>query len=216
MPIVRSHTSSGVSVTEPSRSGKTPALLYRTVSPPKVSTVKRTMASASEARDTSACTYAACAPPSRMAAATASPASSATSLSTTLAPSRANSCEATLPMPLAPPVIKATLPSSRPIHASLRPLAARVARRRPENAYHHHAPAGEERGRAVEGEVCRRLVDSAFDEPSRGAGKPATAKARPGTHGDHHARGIWAPEGRAGRADVVRPLTHGRTAEDGA
>ena len=41
------------------------------------------------------------------------PASSFTSVSTTLAPSRAKSSAATLPMPLPPPVINATLSSSR-------------------------------------------------------------------------------------------------------
>ena len=47
------------------------------------------------------------------AAAVASPASSLTSVRTTLAPSAANSSDATLPMPLPPPVISATLPSKR-------------------------------------------------------------------------------------------------------
>src|SRR5512132_1675748 len=148
-----------------------------------------------------------------MAAATASPASSATSVSTTLAPSFANRCEATFPMPLAPPVINATLSSSRPI-PTLPPIARRrPRRRRSANAYHRPPAGGRGTDPGTEVRPDRRLVDSAFDGPSRGAGQPATAKARTGAHGDDHARGIWAPEGRAGRVDVVRPLTNGGTAE---
>ena len=75
----------------------------------------RTIAEASVSLETSAWTYAACPPVSRIPAATAAPASSATSVSTTCAPSAANSCEATMPIPLAAPVMSATLPSSRPI-----------------------------------------------------------------------------------------------------
>src|SRR5262245_56582547 len=48
-----------------------------------------------------------------MASAVPAPASSATSVSTTCAPSLANSSDAAFPIPLPPPVIRATLPSRR-------------------------------------------------------------------------------------------------------
>src|SRR6185436_8331356 len=68
--------------------------------------------------ETSAWTYAALPPAPRIRAATLSPASSATSVSTTFAPSTAKSSAATMPMPLPAPVINATFPSSRPIGPS--------------------------------------------------------------------------------------------------
>src|SRR5215211_3742047 len=115
MSSVVSQTDASVSVTEPSWLIITPALLYRTCRPPKRSTAAFTIASASASSDASEWTYEAWPPPASISAATASPASSATSVRTTDAPSLAKSLEATIPMPLAPPVMRATFPSSRPI-----------------------------------------------------------------------------------------------------
>src|SRR5215211_4991213 len=128
MPSVVSQMDTSVSVTEPSWLIITPALLYRTCRPPKRSRAALTIASASASSETSAWTYCARPPVASISAATASPASSATSVRTIAAPSLANSFEATIPMPLPPPVMSATLPSSRPIvpspfHASRRAYA---------------------------------------------------------------------------------------------
>src|SRR4051812_22675065 len=54
-----------------------------------------------------------------MAAAACLPSSSSTSVITTEAPSLAKSCASCAPWPRAPPVISATLPSSRPIGRTL-------------------------------------------------------------------------------------------------
>ena len=110
---VRSQTAASVESTEPSLPSMTPALLYRTSSLPNRATAASTIASASASLETSAWTYAASPPSEEISAATESPVSSATSVSTTLAPSDANSLDATMPMPLAPPVISATFPSRR-------------------------------------------------------------------------------------------------------
>src|SRR5215216_818696 len=115
MSSVVSQIDASVSVTEPSWLIITPALLYRTCRPPKRSTAAFTIASASASSDASEWTYEVWPPPASISAATASPASSATSVRTTDAPSLAKSLEATIPMPLAPPVMSATFPSSRPI-----------------------------------------------------------------------------------------------------
>ena len=117
-----------------------------------------------------------------MSAATCSPASSLTSVSTTFAPSDANSCDATIPMPLAPPVISATLLSSRPMPALLLLLASGP---RPD--------AGE---------------DSPFSRLERMPELPEEIKARPEAqartraHRVAHARGLYpAQVGARGTPD---------------
>ena len=109
---------SSVVCTLPSSGSITPALLYSTSSRPNVSTALATIASASASLETSACTWMASPPASEMERAVASAASSFTSVRTTRAPSAANSFDATIPMPLAPPVMSATFPSRRILPSS--------------------------------------------------------------------------------------------------
>ena len=91
----------------------TPALLTSTSSRPNASSAVATAASQCASLVTSWCTYRQDGAPS--ASATAEPLSSSTSPSTTRAPSATKCRTCDLPMPLAPPVMSATLPSSRPM-----------------------------------------------------------------------------------------------------
>src|SRR5207247_7511298 len=70
-------------------------------------------------RATFRCTYVACPPAPLLSASTFLPSSSWISPSPTAAPSRANIRPSTAPCPRAPPLIRATLPSSRPMGISL-------------------------------------------------------------------------------------------------
>src|SRR4051794_33873286 len=105
----RRQASSSVSRIESSSGGEMPALLKQTSTPPKCSTVAAYMACTSSALVTSACTYS----PS-ISSARALPTSSARSATTTCAPSAAKRRAPARPMPLAAPVMTATLPASLP------------------------------------------------------------------------------------------------------
>ena len=99
-PVVRIESSSG---------GEMPALLKQTSRPPKRSTAVAYIAWTSAASVTSARTYS----PS-ISSASAVPPASSRSATTTCAPSAANRRALARPMPLAAPVMTATLPSSLP------------------------------------------------------------------------------------------------------
>src|SRR5674476_1460716 len=77
------------------------------------------MASTCASSDTSTVTAVAAPPAATISVVTDSALSGTTSATTTLAPSVAKRIAATRPMPLPAPVITATLPSSRPIDASV-------------------------------------------------------------------------------------------------
>src|SRR4051794_15642321 len=105
----RRQASSSVSRIESSSGGEMPALLKRTSRPPNRSIAAAYIAWTSPGLVTSACTNS----PS-ISAASAAPSSSARSATTTCAPSAANRRALARPMPLAAPVMTATLPSSLP------------------------------------------------------------------------------------------------------
>src|SRR5262245_22101396 len=92
-----------------------PALFTSTFSLPYACTAVATAARQSPSRVTSRCTYVALPPLARISASTFLPSSSSTSPSTTAAPSRTNMRPSVAPWPRAPPLISATLPSSRPM-----------------------------------------------------------------------------------------------------
>jgi hypothetical protein len=104
----RCHASSDVSRTEASSFGEIPALLKRMSMPPNRATVSSYMRVTSASLVTSAWTYM---PP--ISPVVCSPASSARSTTHTSAPSSANRTAVSRPMPLAPPVMTATLPARR-------------------------------------------------------------------------------------------------------
>ncbi len=91
-----------------------PALLYNTCNAPYVLSATSTIACASASTETSAAVNTAWPPFSVTICLVCVPPSSLTSLNTTWAPSEANIMAAARPWPLAPPVIKATLPSNLP------------------------------------------------------------------------------------------------------
>ena len=105
----RRHASRSVSRIESSSGGLIPALLNAMSSLPYFSTAVAKSRSTSSLLATSVCTYV---PPT--SAASASPASSLRSATTTVAPSCANRRTVANPMPEQPPVTTATLPSSLP------------------------------------------------------------------------------------------------------
>jgi hypothetical protein len=111
--MVKSHTSSSVLTASSSRLSMTPALLNSTCSAPKASSARRTIASQSAARDTSACWNTAAPPAPRMSFSVRWPASSSMSTTTTRAASAANSSADSRPIPLPAPVIRATLSFKR-------------------------------------------------------------------------------------------------------
>src|SRR5262245_52468462 len=111
--MMRSQSASDVSSIEARK--RMPALFTRTFSLPYACTAVATAARQSAARVTSRCTYVALPPLARISASTFLPSSSSTSPSTTAAPSRTNMRPSVAPWPRAPPLISATLPSSRPM-----------------------------------------------------------------------------------------------------
>src|SRR5262245_32397396 len=96
-----------------------PALFTSTFSLPYACSAVATAARQSASRVTSRCTYVAFPPLARISASTFLPSSSSTSPSTTAAPSRTNMRPSVAPWPRAPPLISATLPSSRPMGSLL-------------------------------------------------------------------------------------------------
>uniref|UniRef100_A0A8R7UD13 Uncharacterized protein n=1 Tax=Triticum urartu TaxID=4572 RepID=A0A8R7UD13_TRIUA len=109
--MTRSSADRSMSVTGPVGSS-TPALLSMTSSRPCAATAAATVASTWASSVTSHRAYVQHAPDSAMEAATASPSASWMSAMTTVAPLAAKSRAAASPMPLAPPVTMATLPSN--------------------------------------------------------------------------------------------------------
>jgi hypothetical protein len=107
--ITRSSSARSMSITDPVGSS-TPALLSITSSRPCAATTRATVASTCASSVTSHRAYAHRSDPTD--AATASPSASCTSAITTVAPLDANSRAAASPIPLAPPVTIATLPSN--------------------------------------------------------------------------------------------------------
>ena len=108
---IRRKSASGISAMLANFS--TPALLTSTSSRPNASVASATAAAQSASEVTSWCTYRQQSAPSPSA--TYLPRSSSTSPNTTRAPSATKCRTCDLPMPRAPPVIRATLPSSLPI-----------------------------------------------------------------------------------------------------
>ena len=90
-----------------------PALLTRMCSPPNRSIAVSTACCQSASLVTSRWTNTASPPASAISASTCWPSDSSTSPRTTFAPSEANRRASAAPIPLAPPLISATLPSSR-------------------------------------------------------------------------------------------------------
>src|SRR5262249_44839919 len=111
----RSHAPPSVSSTERSQSfHRTPALLYRMWSAPKVRTPSSTIRRTSSSAATSPIAASA-SPPARLTSATVSPAAAPSMSQTTMrAPSAAKSRAASRPMPIPAPVISATLFASLP------------------------------------------------------------------------------------------------------
>src|SRR3954454_7483754 len=120
----RRQASSSVSRIESSSGGEMPALLTSTSIPPKRATAAAYMPCTSSAEVTSARTNS----PS-ISSASALPPSSSRSATTTCAPSAANRRALARPMPLAAPVMTATLPSSLPANSP--PLSGRDLHTRP-------------------------------------------------------------------------------------
>src|SRR5215813_7086837 len=112
-PMTRSKVPSSVSSTEPSSSGKMPALLNSTCSAPNCCSANAIMSATSAARATSARTNAAVPPPAPTCSTVARPAAASKSAATTRAPSAANRSAVARPMPPPAPVISATLFSRR-------------------------------------------------------------------------------------------------------
>jgi hypothetical protein len=104
----KSHSDSSNSVTAPERWA--PALLTITSMPPISSAALSINARMSSASDTSVCTNRALPPSSSMSATVLWASSSFMSATTTEAPSLAKSRAVALPMPVAAPVMIATLP----------------------------------------------------------------------------------------------------------
>ena len=121
--IVRSHTSRSRSVTGVSRFRKSEsvraALLCSTSSRPKWSTTVRTAPTTPASSDRSASTASDRPPDALISAATRSAPAPSMSRTATEAPSRARARAVAPPMPPAPPVTMATLPSTRPCCSSL-------------------------------------------------------------------------------------------------
>ena len=111
--IVRSQMPSSVSTASRSSSCMMPALLNRTSSRPKVRSAVCTIPAHASDFETSARQYIAVPPCSLTSLTVSCPPSSLTSTTTTLAPSAANKMAVARPIPPAPPVINATLFSSR-------------------------------------------------------------------------------------------------------
>ena len=125
--MTRSNTASSVSTTEPSSSGKIPALLNSTCRAPKRDSAKAIMPRASSLRDTSAAKKAASPPRSATASTVARPAFSTASTTTTRAPSAAKASAEARPIPPPAPVIRATLFSNRPMVSPLKSAGLRCA-----------------------------------------------------------------------------------------
>src|SRR5437867_2972926 len=104
-----------------------PALLTRTWSLPKLTTVVAMASRQSASRVTSSFTKHACAPVLAMSAATWDPSASRRSPTTTFAPSLAKIVASLRPIPLAPPVMSATFPASLMRAAAPHPAPRRCA-----------------------------------------------------------------------------------------
>src|SRR6266849_4848392 len=115
--MMRSQSSSDVSSILARK--RMPALLTSTFSLPYEFTAVATAARQSASRVTFRCTYVALPPEALISASTFLSSSLRMSPSTTAAPSRTNIRPSTAPCPRAPPLISATLPSSRPMGISL-------------------------------------------------------------------------------------------------
>ena len=115
MSITRSHSSSLVSSTL--LTTPMPALLTSMSNFPKRLTAADTADPQADSSVTSSLTNTHSPPASLIAASVRRPSSSSTSPITTFAPSCANILASVAPMPLAPPLISATLPSSLISHA---------------------------------------------------------------------------------------------------
>jgi hypothetical protein len=113
---VRSKSSAGYSSRFP-MAMNTPALLTTTSSLPNCAMAVSTQALAFASSAMSPLNATAERPWARMAATTSSTGSSARPQTTTEAPSFANLCAMASPMPVAAPVMMATLPASRPLPA---------------------------------------------------------------------------------------------------
>src|SRR5689334_10480120 len=126
---VKSHSSTVVSPIGP-KAPPTPALLNTQSSPPKRSTASATSAATSRSAETSTRSAArrSPAPCARASAIVSARVASLTSPMTTRAPSRRKVSALARPMPLPPPVTRATLPSRRPPRALMAaaPLPARL------------------------------------------------------------------------------------------
>src|SRR6185312_9227586 len=122
---VKSHSSTVVSPMGP-KAPPTPALLNTQSSPPKRSTARATSAATSRSAETSTRSGArrSAVPRARASATVSARLASLTSPMATRAPSRRKVSALARPMPLPPPVTRATLPSSRPL--TVRPVAAHL------------------------------------------------------------------------------------------
>ena len=123
MSMIRSQPSTVVSSTRPpallTPPLPIPALLTRMSNLPNWETAAATALAQADSLVTSTLRNRASPPASPIWASTWRPSSSKTSPKTTLAPSRAKRLTSAAPMPLAPPLISATFPSSRPMVISL-------------------------------------------------------------------------------------------------
>src|SRR5881397_3903268 len=126
--MTRSHQRSSVSSTERSRSfHRTPALLCRTWSAPKRRTPSSTIRCTSASTATSPVTATAWPPAFSTRATVPFAASGSMSATTIRAPSSAKSVAVSRPIPIPAPVMRATLPASRPLIA--RPRSGEAPRR---------------------------------------------------------------------------------------
>ena len=119
--MMRSHSSSVQSSTMPLPT--MPALLTRMSSLPNLETAVATASRQSASLVTSSRTKTQSPPASLISASVRRPSSSRISPMTTFAPSRASILASAAPMPLAPPLTSATLPSTRGIVPLQRPVS---------------------------------------------------------------------------------------------
>src|SRR6478672_3115418 len=199
-----------------------PALLNRTSYRPWRSTPAATARATASSSVTSATALDACSAPSSPTAASSLPSSIPTRC--TRAPSTTNSRAVARPIPLSPPVISATLSSSRAIAPPLRSLARatlseRRARRRVDRR-------GKRVDAAVRARRVRRLLRAADDlvekragvgeaVDARRAGGRALVRARGERVAERAAQAVLAPAGiaEAGLVPPEAPVEERRTDE---